>query len=710
MIKNNINVKKIKVKHGKRTVVFYEHQEITIQELNFANRKENFSYIISYPPGGGKTDILAFWLSTQAINKHFKLIWICHRDFLIEQASVAFEKYAYSDIITNRESFNIRLISSRFDNPENINMSDDILIVSKDSLINKLNIIEKWANNEQIYLVIDEAHHAVAKTYKKIIDSLMKFSSKIKILGITATPIRSIEKENKLLGKIFTDGILYNVNLQNLIKKKILATPIFETCKTNIFFNENIDINAIKLMQSFDVLPEKIAFEIVNNSKRNRIIINKYLENHKKYGQTIVFAMNRTHAKVLKDLFDKHGKDYGIKADFIISGDYFTDIVNSSEENAKRIEAFKNGDINVLINVNILTEGADLPATQTVFLTRPTMSKILMIQMIGRGLRGIKAGGTSFVNIVNFVDGWKNAINWVNPETLIADGEFNRFDYEYKKSQFKLINSKILKEFAKRVDDNINTTVLEEIEFIQTIPIGMYNLKINKIEMNYQILVFSDTKISYENLIANLPNIAIKYNITENIDEVVLNEIYNECSRYFNDNMITFIKNDVFNLIKFYAIEKTAPSFYKIEDADREILNLEKYAKEIIDKDMCYKDRKQYINNLWVNEIINIYFENKEFFVSKLNTEINKIIQPDLYIKESIPTGISLNKIEELYPKYYKQIKEEVYARAVDKEGKYCCAICKKKSLRQDLFKIVSLLSEGAAVTENLILICENHK
>jgi len=64
----------------------------------------------------------------------------------------------------------------------------------------------------------------------------------------------------------------------------------------------------------------------------------------------------------------------------------------------------------VLVNVNILTEGTDLPSVQTVFLARPTTSTILMTQMIGRALRGEKAGGTATAYIVSFVDHWRDKI------------------------------------------------------------------------------------------------------------------------------------------------------------------------------------------------------------------------------------------------------------------------------------------------------------
>ena len=95
--------------------------------------------------------------------------------------------------------------------------------------------------------------------------------------------------------------------------------------------------------------------------------------------------------------------------------DMITGVTLCREENEKKINAYRVGDLQVLINVNILTEGVDLPKTQTVFLTRPTVSTILMTQMIGRALRGTAAGGTANAYIVSFIDAWDEHIAWVNP-------------------------------------------------------------------------------------------------------------------------------------------------------------------------------------------------------------------------------------------------------------------------------------------------------
>ena len=115
------------------------------------------------------------------------------------------------------------------DKPVHIKPEDDVLIVSKDSIIRNLDLLGKWLKNQEIYLIIDEAHHATAKSYRRITDFVEENARKVKLLGLTATPFRTSEKEQGLLGRIFTDDIVYKVDLMSLVKKGILSTPKPET-------------------------------------------------------------------------------------------------------------------------------------------------------------------------------------------------------------------------------------------------------------------------------------------------------------------------------------------------------------------------------------------------------------------------------------------------------------------------------------------------
>lgn len=161
---------------------------------------------------------------------------------------------------------------------------------------------------------------------------------------------------------------MYKTDLDALIKKGILATPYFNPCETKIQFTEHLGINALKSIENLDMLPEDIANDIADNKERNRLIVDEYMNNYEKYGPTIVFALNKAHAIALNKLFNEKGKKYGIRSEYIISSvrDMITGITISNEENEQKIEQYRKGEIQVLINVNILTEGTDLPKTHTV--------------------------------------------------------------------------------------------------------------------------------------------------------------------------------------------------------------------------------------------------------------------------------------------------------------------------------------------------------
>ena len=425
---SNTNAKTVSVKDGKNPRHLYLHQVEAMESLNKIQEKDSFSTIIVLPTGAGKTMTASSWLLSNAVDKSKKVIWIAHRHLLLEQAADAFVINAYKDRLINKTSFKYRIVSGRHDKPINIKVDDDILVLSKDSIVRNMSALDKWLYNEdEVYFVIDEAHHATARSYRRIIDYLKDKVSKLKIIGLTATPFRTSKQEEGLLGKIFTDDISYKIDLETLIKRGILSTPSCENCETQINMGNELGLKALKSIEQLDVIPEDIAESIANHKERNNLIVRTYFENenYKKYGQTLVFALNRMHAFTLRTLFNEYGKDYGIKAGVIVTGtgSEFIGIDISNQENERQINAYRNGEIQILINVNILTEGVDLPKTQTVFLTRPTISTVLMTQMIGRALRGEQAGGTKDAYIVSFIDDWDNKVAWVNPQSIITNEE-----------------------------------------------------------------------------------------------------------------------------------------------------------------------------------------------------------------------------------------------------------------------------------------------
>lgn len=719
----NINAQTITPALGKNPRQLYEHQEEAIRKLDAMDKRGSFRTLLVLPTGGGKTLTAAYWLLRNAVDQNKKILWLAHRHLLLEQAAEAFARNAYTDTMVNRTVFNYRIISGMHDKPVHIQKTDRILIASKDSMIRSLDKLKNWLNGEEIYLVIDEAHHAVAKSYKKIIQYVADHTKSMKLLGLTATPFRTSEDEQGALKQVFTDDIVYKTDLDALIKKGILATPTFIDRKTNIQFTEHLGIQALKSIENLDTLPENIANDIADNKERNRIIVEKYLHNYEKYGQTIVFALNKVHAIALNKLFNEKGKAYGIRSEFIISEvqDMITGITISNADNERKIEAYRNGEIQVLINVNILTEGTDLPKTHTVFLTRPTVSTTLMTQMVGRALRGLKAGGTKEAYIVSFVDDWNDKIAWVNPETL-TEAEYHEKETlaEIQKQQIRLIAISKIEEFARMADAAVDTSALDSTPAIELIPLGMYML--STLECNHQILVYNSTQNAYQSLIRDLPNLMEHYGIEgETIPEETLDDMTEHCFQsYFDENMIPSCnRNDIEHLLKFYAQKAVAPLFVTIDEMERKKLDVSEIAKKIYDEDMRRSEKNAYIQSLWAEEgsLLPVYYTNPYFFKKLIDLELDKL-DGDIEIAAAEPQTeaelrnleqFPLQKIIELYPKIGLQLKEDAFAAARNDDGSYVCAGCGEvfpTRLFLQVDHIVPMAKGGLSVPENLQVLC----
>ena len=719
----NINAQTITPALGKNPRQLYEHQEEAIRKLDAMDKRGSFRTLLVLPTGGGKTLTAAYWLLRNAVDQNKKILWLAHRHLLLEQAAEAFARNAYTDTMVNRTVFNYRIISGMHDKPVHIQKTDRILIASKDSMIRSLDKLKNWLNGEEIYLVIDEAHHAVAKSYKKIIQYVADHTKSMKLLGLTATPFRTSEDEQGALKQVFTDDIVYKTDLDALIKKGILATPTFIDCNTNIQFTEHLGIQALKSIENLDTLPENIANDIADNKERNRIIVEKYLHNYEKYGQTIVFALNKVHAIALNKLFNEKGKAYGIRSEFIISEvqDMITGITISNADNERKIEAYRNGEIQVLINVNILTEGTDLPKTHTVFLTRPTVSTTLMTQMVGRALRGLKAGGTKEAYIVSFVDDWNDKIAWVNPETL-TEAEYHEKETlaETQKQQIRLIAISKIEEFARMADAAVDTSALDSTPAIELIPLGMYML--STLECNHQILVYNSTQNAYQSLIRDLPNLMEHYGIEgETIPEETLDDMTEHCFQsYFDENMIPSCnRNDIEHLLKFYAQKAVAPLFVTIDEMERKKLDVSEIAKKIYDEDMRRSEKNAYIQSLWAEEgsLLPVYYTNPYFFKKLIDLELDKL-DGDIEIAAAEPQTeaelrnleqFPLQKIIELYPKIGLQLKEDAFAAARNDDGSYVCAGCGEvfpTRLFLQVDHIVPMAKGGLSVPDNLQVLC----
>ena len=632
-----------------------EAQEALTEKILNDNEDSFFSGLLAIPTGGGKTFIAVEWLLKNWIDQGGKVLWIAHRHELLKQAFQTFERNTCDNLLGNFSAISdyvqYRIISGQagHDSAADIHEDDDVLIAGKDSLRSEAGkeSLSSWinANNlqkEGLFLVIDEAHHAPAKTYRDLIDDLRdKIREKLKILGLTATPFRT---DQKSLEKVFPNKIIYATHLRTLIRREILSKPVFEEVKTEWQAVKNLNLKNYDLdrIRRFD-LPGGLKTQIAKDTARNRQIVQHYLENKERYGQTLVFALNRYHAELLNDMFNESG----IEADLVISG---------QKDNEARINRFRNGEIEVLINVQIVTEGTDLPQVQTAFLTRPTISKILMTQMIGRALRGKASGGTEQAYIVSFIDNWQDKIVWVTPKEVF-DEEFDeelegtelKDAKKREKRMIRRISIEKMAEFARMLDRAIDTSTLELLGFLERIPVGFYEFTLfeireednESIERSCEVLVYSHLEKQYARFVDDLPDI-----FEENrgrLDEIKVHLLSGQViSKYFQyvRYQLAFREEDVEDILRYYFKEQVKPRFVRFDE--REKYDIDKIAREIHESDCRISEKTDVVNNLWEQDETlwkALFAHKKSCFLNEIDLALRKITHEVELLREAAESG-----------------------------------------------------------------------
>lgn len=343
------------------------------------------------------------------------------------------------------------------------------------------------------------------------------------LLGLTATPIYHDEKKQGWLKKLFPQGIIAQVTAEKLMAEKILAQPILEEPITH-FIPEFDEGEYKKWIRTYKDLPEEIVTQLAKSQNRNDTIVSTYLKNKERYGKTIIFADRWFQCEYLSEALNKRG----VRVDAIYSHNDTDPNRDKAKErpkdkNAKVLDAFRRNDLDVLINVRMLTEGTDVPDVQTVFLTRQTTSRILLTQMVGRALRGPKFGGTDKAYIVAFVDDWKQAINWAGYDQLTDGWADSSVPEPPPPPPLHVISIELVRQLARQMDSGLN---IASRPFLTFIPIGWYQVEFETLikgsdnleTVKRLVLVFQNERQAYQNLIDHLINTDIEEFSSESID------------------------------------------------------------------------------------------------------------------------------------------------------------------------------------------------
>lgn len=300
------------------------------------------SVMAQMPTGTGKTVVLAEMVSIfQNIMGMGNIVIVAHRKELVEQIKESIARLS--------------------------NLTSDCLYVHSIQWLNR--------NIEAVgvpdIVIIDEAHHALAKTYKR----MWEVWPKTRFLGLTATPCR-------LNGSGFTDlfdALVMSWDIPTFIKKNWLATYDFISIKTNGYTHSLI--SSLKKRGADGDFQLKEMDAVLNKKTSIERLFYSFLT-YAKNRKGIIYAINIRHARSIAEFY----QSMGISAVAIDSN-------TPANERAQMLEDFKaskgnsSRDIQVLVNVDIFSEGFDCPDVEFIQLARPTLSLAKYLQMVGRGLR-----------------------------------------------------------------------------------------------------------------------------------------------------------------------------------------------------------------------------------------------------------------------------------------------------------------------------------
>lgn len=310
--------------------------------------------------------------------------------------------------------------------------------------------LERWGAD---HVVIDEAHHAQSETYLRFLNRFEN-SNNFKLLGCTATPERM---DRKSLSDIFED-ISYSKTIFEMIQEGHLCDMkgwrVKTTCELENMCNAGGDFAHYTL-------------KALDTESRNKLILNIY-QKHCSDRKTLIFCIDVDHAIKISDALEK----LGYKSAYIYGK-------MPMHERKDIIKRFKSGELQVLTNCQLLTEGFDEPSIDALIIARPTRSKSLYCQMLGRGLR--KFPGKEFCHLYELTDNNHNICTFNcaidhEPEFIFDYSDGTKLSELKKKTEGLDIETMIIKKEEFKVFHSDFDSWLNQIP-----PLDSHLKKLNRI-------------------------------------------------------------------------------------------------------------------------------------------------------------------------------------------------------------------------------------
>jgi superfamily II DNA or RNA helicase len=380
--------------------------------------------VVCLPTGGGKTRVtveaaVEFVLKSDGTSR--SVIWIAQTDELCEQAVQSFRQ-VWLNRGTERTDLRICRLWGSNPTPDIPDASQPVVVVASIQTLNNRvgsGFLEKL--QKPGLLVVDECHHAITKSYTSVLRWLdaeapmpwekpedLVAKKEPPIIGLSATPFRgNIDQdtgETERLAKRFDKNIL--PKNQEQLDSKLLTDGVLA----------KISAEEIPSEQSLTPDEERKIEEIINTQERQNadFAIDRFLENEVDKRLSEVEARNQVMVDFIKHAGEKHVLFFAnsvrhaeeMAARLTLKDVPAAPISGNTPRNARRdfLERFQRGEIHVLCNHSILTTGFDAPKTDMIFISRNIFSPVRYMQIVGRGLRGPKNGGTARCRVVTMRD------------------------------------------------------------------------------------------------------------------------------------------------------------------------------------------------------------------------------------------------------------------------------------------------------------------
>lgn len=373
----------------------HKYQENVVNSV-IENVNAGRSMLVQMPTGSGKSrtaaEALVRFCETSGVLQDGKsVLWVAHSEELCEQAVSAIRKVWVNK--AKAESKLVRLWAGR--NPSDFEVSGGIVVASYQtlaSICSRKTSLQPVLREVTSCIILDEAHMATATTYREAVESISNLTT-VRI-GLTATPGRGAkaDNENKQLAKFFDNRLIsppeFEGNAVNYLREK----GVLARCQRYII-ETGFKVETQKAASMLSDLPTRLLDRLSESRERNALILDSIQKEVEDGMQILVFSCSVKHSVLLTIALLERG----------VSAAY----VDSSVGGQRRREIvadFSEGKLPVLINFGVLSTGFDVPNVNTIIITRPTSSVVLYSQMVGRGLRGPKMGGSEFFKLIDVKD------------------------------------------------------------------------------------------------------------------------------------------------------------------------------------------------------------------------------------------------------------------------------------------------------------------